>query len=249
MIVYPNAKINIGLNVLEKQVDGYHKLSSVFYPLNKLCDMLEILPAKYFSFSSSGLAIPGNSNICVKAFELLKSDFEIENVTMHLHKQIPIGAGLGGGSADGAFTLKALNKLFELELSIIELEKYALELGADCPFFIENSPKYITGIGEKMMNINLDLSSYKMKFIFPELHISTSEAYKGVIPSRPEEKLLDLVKQPIENWKSIIKNDFELSAFAKHPLLKIIKEKLYTDGAIYASMTGSGSVIYGVFVS
>ena len=249
MIVYPNAKINIGLNVLEKQVDGYHKLSSVFYPLNELCDMLEILPAKYFSFSSSGLAIPGNSNICVKAFELLKADFEIENVTMHLHKKIPIGAGLGGGSADGAFTLKALNKLFELELSIIELEKYALELGADCPFFIENSPKYITGIGEKMMNINLDLSAYKMKFIFPELHISTSEAYKGVIPSRPEKKLLDLVKQPIENWKSIIKNDFELSAFAKHPLLKIIKEKLYTDGAIYASMTGSGSVIYGLFVS
>jgi len=249
MIVYPNAKINIGLNVLEKQVDGYHKLSSVFYPLNELCDMLEILPTRHFSFSSSGIAIPGNSNICVKAFELLKANFEIENVTMHLHKQIPIGAGLGGGSADGAFALKALNEIFKLELSIIELEKYALRLGADCPFFIENSPKYITGIGDKMMNINLDLSHYKLKFIFPELHISTSEAYEDVIPSRPEEKLLDLMKQPIENWKSIIKNDFENSAFEKYPQLKRIKEKLYTEGAIYASMTGSGSVIYGVFIS
>jgi len=164
-----------------------------------------------------------------------------------LHKQIPIGAGLGGGSADGAFALKALNELFKLELSIIELENYALQLGADCPFFIENSPKYITGIGEKMMNINLDLSPYKLKFIFPELHISTTEAYEGVIPNRPETNLLDLIKQPIENWKSIVKNDFEISAFAKYPQLRNIKEKLYADGAIYASMTGSGSVLYGVF--
>tara|TARA_B110000285_G_scaffold168928_1_gene188972 strand:+ start:376 stop:1125 length:750 start_codon:yes stop_codon:yes gene_type:complete len=249
MIVYPNAKINIGLNVLEKQADGYHKLSSVFYPVNELYDILEILPAKHFSFSSSGIAIPGNSNICVKAFELLKADFEIENVIMHLHKQIPIGAGLGGGSADGAFALKALNEIFKLELSIIELEDYALQLGADCPFFIENSPKYITGIGEKMRNINLDLSSYKLKFIYPELHISTAEAYGGIIPSQPKTNLLDLINQPIENWKKSVKNDFEVAAFAKYPELAKMKEQLYADGAIYASMTGSGSVIYGVFVS
>ena len=249
MIVYPNAKINIGLNVLEKQADGYHKLSSVFYPVNELCDILEIIPATEFSFSSSGIAIPGNSNICVKAFELLKADFEIENVIMHLHKQIPIGAGLGGGSADGAFALKALNEIFKLELSIIELEDYALQLGADCPFFIENSPKYITGIGEKMRNINLDLSSYKLKFIYPELHISTAEAYGGIIPSQPKKNLLDLINQPIENWKKSVKNDFEVAAFAKYPELAKMKEQLYADGAIYASMTGSGSVIYGVFVS
>ena len=248
MIVYPNAKINIGLNVLEKQADGYHELSSVFYPVNELSDMLEILPAKHFSFSSSGIAIPGNSNICVKAFELLKSDFDITNVIMHLHKQIPIGAGLGGGSADGAFALKALNEIFRLELSIIELEDYALQLGADCPFFIENSPKYITGIGEKMRKINLDLSSYKLKFIFPELHISTAEAYEGVIPCQPKKNLLDLINQPIKNWKTIVKNDFEISVFLKYPALAKIKEKLYADGAIYVSMTGSGSVIYGVFV-
>ena len=247
MIVYPNAKINIGLNVLEKQADGYHKLSSVFYPVNELCDMLEILPSMHFSFSSSGIAIPGNSNICIKAFKLLRADFEIENVAMHLYKKIPIGAGLGGGSADGAFALKALNELFKLELSIIELEDYALKLGTDCPFFIENSPKYITGIGEKMMNINLDLSTYKLKFIFPELHISTAEAYGGVIPKKDKTNLLDLINHPIENWKGKIKNDFEVTAFTKHPQLQKMKEQLYADGAIYASMSGSGSVLYGVF--
>jgi len=247
MIVYPNAKINIGLNVLEKQADGYHELSSVFYPVNELSDMLEILPAKHFSFSSSGIAIPGNSNICVKAFELLKSDFDITNVIMHLHKQIPIGAGLGGGSADGAFALKALNEIFRLELSIIELEDYALQLGADCPFFIDNTPKYVTGKGGKMKEIDLDLSVYELKFVFPELHISTTEAYGGVMPKQPETNLLDLISKPIENWKTTVKNDFEVSAFEKHPQLEKIKEKLYADGAIYASMTGSGSVIYGLF--
>ena len=249
MIVYPNAKINIGLNVLEKQSDGYHKISSVFYPVNELFDILEILPSKDFSFSSSGIEIPGNSNICTKAFELFQADFQIGNVTIHLYKQIPIGAGLGGGSADGAFTLKALNELFKLELSAIELEVYALKLGADCPFFIENSPKYITGIGDKMMDINFDLSAYKLKFIFPDLHISTAEAYEDVIPNRPKIHLIDLINQPSKNWKKSLKNDFEVAAFVKYPQLNKIKEKLYADGAIYASMTGSGSVLYGVFVS
>ena len=249
MIVYPNAKINIGLNVLEKKTDGYHKISSVFYPVNELFDILEIVPANDFYFSSSGIAIPGNNNICIQAFNLLHVDFEIGNVKMHLHKQIPIGAGLGGGSADGAFVLKALNELFNLKLSIIELEKYALQLGADCPFFIENFPKYITGIGEKMMNINFDLSDYKLKFIFPELHISTSEAYEGVIPNLPKKPLLDLINQPIENWKKTIKNDFEVASFVKYPQLEKFKEKLYADDALYASMTGSGSVLYGVFIN
>ena len=181
MIVYPNAKINIGLNVLEKQVDGYHKISSVFYPVNELFDILEIFPSKDFSFSSSGIEIPGTDNLCIKAFDLLHSDFKIGNVTMHLHKLIPIGAGLGGGSSDGASVLKALNELFKLELSSVELEKYALQLGADCPFFIENLPKYVTGVGENMMSIDFDLSSYKLKFIFPKIHISTIDAYKFII--------------------------------------------------------------------
>jgi len=246
MIVYPNAKINIGLNVLEERADGYHEISSVFYPVKELVDILEIIPGEDFSFSSSGIAIPGNSNICAKAYDLLKADFGIENVQIYLHKQIPIGAGLGGGSADGAFTLKALNELFDLKLSNTELEKYALQLGADCPFFIENTQKYVTGKGEKMNEIDLDLLAYELKFIFPELHISTAEAYGGVILKYPETNLLDLMSKPIENWKGEVKNDFEISAFEKYPELEKMKEKLYADGAIYASMTGSGSVLYGV---
>jgi len=249
MIVYPNAKINIGLNVLEKRVDGYHELSSVFYPVKDLCDILEIIPSTEFSFSSSGIEIPGEGNICAKVFEMLKQDFEISNVNIHLHKQIPIGAGLGGGSADGAFMLKVMNTLFDLKLSAAQLEKYALQLGADCPFFIDNTPKYVQGIGEEMTAIDLDLSAYEIQFIFPELHISTAEAYGGITPKTPETNLLDLINQPIENWKTTVKNDFEVSAFLKYPHLEKMKEKLYADGAIYASMSGSGSVLYGVFNS
>ena len=246
MIVYPNAKINLGLNVLKKRADGYHEISSVFYPVKQLFDMLEILPADNFSFSSSGIAIPAGSNICTKAFDLLKADYDVGNVKIHLHKMIPIGAGLGGGSADGAFILKALNELFELNLTNNQLEKYALKLGADCPFFIENIPKYVTGIGEQMTAIDLDLSDYDIKFIFPELHISTAEAYGGVMPKKDETNLLDLISKPIANWKEEVRNDFEVSAFKKHPELSKMKTNLYADGAIYASMTGSGSVIYGV---
>jgi len=248
MIVYPNAKINIGLNVLEKRADGYHELSSVFYPVKDLCDILEILPSAEFSFSSSGIEIPGEGNICTKAFEMLKQDFEIDNVKIHLHKQIPIGAGLGGGSADGAFILKAMNLLFDLKLSTAQLEKYALQLGADCPFFIENIPKYVKGIGEKMSSVYLDLSAYEIQFIFPELHISTAEAYQGIVPQIPKTNLLDLINQPMENWKGKIKNDFEKSIFEKYPKLQSIKQQLYNDGAIYASMSGSGSTLYGFFV-
>ena len=246
MIVYPNAKINIGLNVLNKRNDGYHELSSVFYPVSELFDILEIITSDVFSFSSSGVPIAGNSNICIKAFNLLKADYDVGNVKIHLHKMIPIGAGLGGGSADGAFVLKALNELFELNLTYKQLEKYALKLGADCPFFIDNTPKYVEGIGEKMTAIDLDLSEFKLKFIFPVLHISTTEAYELIIPDIPKHNLLDAIKHPIENWKEDVQNDFEVSAFAKHPQLEKMKANLYADGAIYASMTGSGSVIYGV---
>ena len=247
MIVYPNSKINIGLNVLEKRADGYHELSSVFYPVKDLCDILEIIPSTEFSFSSSGIKIPGEGNICAKAFEMLKQDFEIGNVKIHLHKQIPIGAGLGGGSADGAFMLKAMNLLFDLQLSTDQLEKYALQLGADCPFFIQNTPKYAQGVGENMSSLNLDLLAYKIQFIFPELHISTAEAYREITPKIPKTNLLNLINQPIENWKGKVKNDFEISAFNKHPQLAKMKSQLYADGAIYASMSGSGSALYGLF--
>ena len=247
MIVYPNAKVNLGLNVLKKRDDGYHEISSVFYPAKDLYDVLEIIPSNEFRFTSSGLQIPGKSNICVSAFKLLKNDFSISNVKIHLHKQIPIGGGLGGGSADGSFTLRVLNDIFKLHLDNKQLENYALKLGADCPFFIENVPKYVTGIGDKMRVIDLDISDYELKFVFSNLHISTKDAFKNIKLKRSSVSLLDIIDQPLENWKLYLNNDFESSIFKRYPILQNVKEKLYSDGAIYASMSGSGSVLYGIF--
>jgi 4-diphosphocytidyl-2-C-methyl-D-erythritol kinase len=247
MIVCPNAKINIGLNIIRKRDDGYHELSSVFYPVLDVYDVLEILPSDKFTFSSSGIEIPGEDNICEKAWKLLYDDFGIGNVKIHLHKQIPIGAGLGGGSADGAFMLKALSELFDLKLTNTELEKYALQLGADCPFFIDNTPKYVQGIGEKMTAFDLDLATYEIRLINPEIHISTKDAYSGVVPETPKLTVEKIIKLPINEWKNKLKNDFEKSVFEKYPQLKELKENLYNDGAIYASMSGSGSILFGVF--
>ena len=249
MIVYPNAKINLGLDVLEKRTDGYHEISSVFYPVEELFDILEIIPADVLSFSSSGFSIPTipKENICMKAFDLLRKDFGIQPVKIYLHKQIPIGGGLGGGSADGSFTLLVLNHLFDLQLSNTQLHHYALQLGSDCPFFIENTPKYVTGRGESFLALDLDLSSFEFRFVYPRLHISTADSYSGITCERPRTDLLNLINQPIENWKGRVKNDFEISTFINHPKLRTIKEQLYSDGAIYASMSGTGSVIYGIF--
>ncbi len=247
MITYPNAKINIGLNIIKKRNDGYHDISSVFYPVNQLFDILEISPSNIFSFTNSGIPIDTDKNICIKAYELLKADFAIPPVRIHLHKKIPIGAGLGGGSADGAFTLTSLNQIFQLKLSNNELEKYALLLGADCPFFIDNKPKYVNGIGERMLLIDLDLSNFDIRFVFTDLFVSTAQAYTNITPQMPNYDLLAIINDPIENWQRNVKNDFEMSIFITYPKLRAIKEKLYADGALYASMTGSGSVIYGIF--
>ncbi|MDA7578188.1 4-(cytidine 5'-diphospho)-2-C-methyl-D-erythritol kinase [Flavobacteriales bacterium] len=247
MITYPNAKINLGLNIISKRSDGYHDINSIFYPIKTIFDILEILPSKMFSFSSSGIAIPDGKNICITAFELIRRDYNISNVKIHLHKQIPIGAGLGGGSSDGAFTLLSLNKIFNLSLSDNQLRKYALELGADSPFFIENIPTFNHGIGEKMSKININLSSFKFKFFFPDLHISTAEAYSNLNFKSTENSIKEIIKQPIRNWKNILKNDFEISVFNKYPDLKKVKERFYNEGALYSSMTGSGSVIYAIF--
>ena len=248
MIVYPNAKINLGLNILKKRSDGYHEISSVFYPVKELFDILEIIPSDIFSFTSSGFIIPGESNICVKAYDLLKLDFDIPPVKIHLHKKIPIGAGLGGGSSDGAFTLRVLNQLFNLGLSSDQLVIYALKMGADCPFFIQNTPKYVTGVGETMMPIDLDLSSFDLRFVIPQLHISTVESYTQIEPKLPPKKLLDCIGLPIECWKDTIKNDFESVIFSKYPKLQTMKKSFYNEGAVYASMTGTGSVLYGIFL-
>ena len=247
MIVYPNAKINLGLNILRKRNDGYHDISSIFFPVKECVDILEIIKSDTFEFTKSGIKIPDGENLCEKAWNLLHSDFGIGNVKIHLHKQIPIGAGLGGGSADASFTLKVLNDLFELKLRIKELERYALQLGADCPFFIDNRPKLVEGIGEKMTDIDLDLSEFTIRLINPEIHVSTKEAYSGVTPQEPESSVEEIIQLPVNEWKEKLRNDFEDSVFAKYSQLEKIKEDLYNQGSIYSSMSGSGSVLFGIF--
>ncbi|MDG2059445.1 MAG: 4-(cytidine 5'-diphospho)-2-C-methyl-D-erythritol kinase [Flavobacteriales bacterium] len=246
MIVYPNAKINLGLNVLSKREDGYHDISSVFYPVKECVDILEIIKSERFEFTRSGIEISDGENLCEKAWKLLDTDFGIGNVKIHLHKQIPIGAGLGGGSADASFTLKYLTELFDLNLNNKELEKYALRLGADCPFFIDNTPKLVEGIGEKMTSIDLDLSNYEIRLVNPDIHISTKEAYSGIVPKTPVLSVEKIIELPIIEWKGKLKNDFEESIFEKHQQLEGIKDELYKQGSIYSSMSGSGSIVFGI---
>ncbi|MBT7481160.1 MAG: 4-(cytidine 5'-diphospho)-2-C-methyl-D-erythritol kinase [Flavobacteriales bacterium] len=247
MIVYPNAKINLGLNVLRKREDGYHDISSVFYPVKECVDILEIIKSERFEFTRSGIEISDGENLCEKAWKLLDTDFGIGNVKIHLHKQIAIGAGLGGGSADASFTLKSLNELFDLNLNNKELEKYALRLGADCPFFIDNTPKLVEGIGEKMTSIDLDLSEYNIRLINPGIHVSTKEAYSDLVPKTPVLSVEKTIELQIIEWKGKLKNDFEESIFAKHLKLESIKDELYKQGSIYSSMSGSGSIVFGIF--
>lgn len=248
MVSFPNAKINLGLRITEKRPDGFHNLQSCFYPVG-WSDVLEVIPADNFAFSSSGLSIPGdpNGNLCVKAYNLLKADYDLPPVQIHLHKIVPIGAGLGGGSADAAFTLKLLNERFELGLSILQLENYARQLGSDCAFFIRNRPVYCIEKGDVFEEITLALTGYHIVLVYPSLAISTVEAYAGVQPRQPEVPLREQLQAPVEIWPETIHNDFEDSLFLKYPILKEIKNQLYDIGAVYASMSGSGSTVYGIF--
>ena len=248
MITFPNAKINLGLNIVSKREDGYHNIESCFYPI-PWHDCLEVVEATSFSFHSYGLEIPGDSgsNLCVKAYSLLKEDFDIPPVEIHLLKHIPMGAGLGGGSANGAFTLKMLNELFGLELSHQKLEAYALQLGSDCPFFIRNQPAIAKGRGELLELIALALSGYYLAIHNPGIHVSTKEAYSGVKPRELETPISKLIHTPIENWIDSLTNDFETSIFPNHSEIALLKQEMYEAGAIYASMTGSGSTVYGLF--
>ncbi|MEP1781135.1 4-(cytidine 5'-diphospho)-2-C-methyl-D-erythritol kinase [Reichenbachiella sp.] len=248
MIAFPNAKINIGLNITSKRTDGYHNLSSCFLPLGWK-DALEIVPADEFVFTSSGLDIPedGSTNLCVRAYELLKEKHDIPPVKMHLHKVVPMGAGLGGGSADGAFALKLLNEQFEIGLTKVELEAYAITLGADCPFFIDNQPKLVTGVGEILEDIVLDLSDYLVVAVFPGIHVNTRVAFDGITPKEPGYDIKSALQQPPKDWQGAVVNDFEKTVFAAHPELQSIKLKLLELGADYASMTGTGSAVYGIF--
>lgn len=248
MICFPNAKINIGLNITDKRADGFHNIESCFYPI-PWHDVLEIIPAKEMNFTSYGIKIPGDAstNLCLKAYELVKSDFKIPPVNIYLQKIIPIGAGMGGGSSDAAFTLKTLNTLFDLKLSNIQLIEYAKQLGSDCAFFIENKPVIALEKGEVFQNTSLSLTGKTIVAIYPNLHISTKEAYSNVTPFKREVDLSTLLKKPITNWNTTIINDFEKGIIKNYPTIQHIKEELDKQGAIYSSMTGSGSTVFGVF--
>ena len=248
MILFPNAKINIGLNITERRPDGYHNLETIFYPVN-LKDALEVVAGDKLSFTSSGLDIPGRveDNLCVKGYHMLKKDFDLPPVNIHLHKNIPIGAGLGGGSADAAFFIRLMNEEFKLGLSIDEMTGYARRLGADCAFFIENKPVYAFERGDEFEPVKLDLSAYKIVLVMPDIHISTSEAFGGIKPAPVKDSLLELITEPITEWKKHIKNDFEISIFKNHAEIRGVKAALYQAGAIYASMSGSGASVFGIF--
>ena len=249
MVIFPNSKINLGLNIVGKRSDGYHDIETLFFPVH-LKDALELIEKEKLEFSTSGFSIEGDpeKNLCIKAYDLLKKDFpQLPRVQMHLHKAIPMGAGLGGGSADGAFTLKLLNKKFELSLSEKQLINYSLQLGSDCPFFILNKPCFATGRGEILEQTKLDLSEYKFLIVKPPIHINTAWAFSTIEPLKPAKSIKQIIQQSITTWKAELKNDFEKPVFENYPEIKNIKDKLYDVGAIYASMSGSGSAVYGIF--
>ena len=252
MICFPNAKINIGLNIIEKRSDGYHNIESVMYPLTGIVyDALEIIPNSEDKVKVTGMKIEGdeNDNLCIKAYDLIKMDYpQVPEITIYLHKAIPIGAGLGGGSSDAAFFIRLMNDTFQLGISWGEMHQYARQLGSDCSFFVSNKPVFAEGKGEQLESIKLDLSGYFIALVYPDIHINTRKAYSGVSPKEPTRSLEnDIQNLPIGDWKKFIHNDFEDSIFSQFPELKKIKERLYSSGALYASMSGSGSAVYGIF--
>lgn len=255
MVHFPNCKINLGLNIIRKRADGFHDLETVFYPVS-LRDALETLPSptenntSSIHFTASGLPVAGStdSNLCVKAYHLLLQDFPaIGSVRMHLHKAIPMGAGLGGGSADGAFALKALNQVFHLQLSQEQLIAYALRLGSDCPFFIINTPCFATGRGEVMQPVTVDLKGYTLVIINPGIHVNTGQAFSLITPQQPAVSALDIIHQPVSTWRNALTNDFEAPVMQLYPGIAHIKNMLYEHGAVYAGMTGTGSTLFALF--
>jgi len=248
MVLFPHAKINLGLFITKKRIDGFHELETCFFPI-PWSDILEITPATSFKFSSSGLPIFGEiqDNLCYKAFIALSENFKIPNVHIHLHKIIPMGAGLGGGSSDAAFTLMGLRDLFELPLTNQELIPYAQKLGSDCAFFLTNEAQFGTGKGDVLVPIPTTLRGLYAIVLYPNFGISTQKAYAGIQPNPAPGFLPDLITSPISTWKHTIKNDFENGLFVEYPLLADIKQEMYDLGAEYAAMSGSGSTIFGLF--
>jgi 4-diphosphocytidyl-2-C-methyl-D-erythritol kinase len=248
MLAFANAKINLGLYVTEKRPDGYHNLETVFYPV-KINDVIEITDAEETTCQISGIDIPGSTedNICLKAFELLKKDFDLPAQQITLLKNIPVGAGLGGGSSDAAFLIKLLNDKFQLGLNTHRMEDYARQLGADCAFFINNKPVFAEGKGDEFSEVKVDLSGYQIVLVKPPVHVSTADAYSGIVPHRSGASLKDLIQLPLKDWKTNLKNDFENTVFLKYPEIAAVKQALYHEGAIFAAMSGSGSSVFAIF--
>lgn len=252
MVVFPNAKINIGLFVTAKRSDGFHNLETVFYPVG-LSDVLEIGEGDgqvgEYTFKNTGIDVgcDPEKNLIIKAYRLLSDIHHLPSIRIHLHKLIPFGAGLGGGSADAAFMLKALNEYFELHISERELVSYASALGSDCAFFISDRPAFASGKGEILEEMALSLEGYQFVLVKPAIGVSTPEAYAGIHPQAPEFDLRQLTTLPVRAWRGKVRNDFEKSVFLKYPQIAGIKHQLYELGALYASMTGSGSAVYGIF--
>ena len=247
MLFFPNAKVNLGLNVVERRSDGFHNIETLFVPVPDLCDILEVLYSDRFEMVLEGLPFDGapEDNICVRAYELLSADFDLPPVRLILYKNIPVGAGLGGGSADGAFTLMALNRMCSLGLTDSDLAGYAARLGSDSPFFIYNRPMLASGRGDILTPFD-GLEKLNIKVYPQPVAISTRQAYAGITPARPQMPVSEIVRRPPEEWKDLLVNDFEKHVFAAHPELARAKAKLYDEGALYVSMSGSGSALYAV---
>ena len=250
MITYPHAKINIGLQVLNKRSDGFHDIETALYPM-ALCDILEIKPSDQTRLFLYGLTIEGalEDNLCMKAYSMLQADFDLPPVHLHLHKQIPVGAGLGGGSSNGAYTLRLLNEYFSLGIIDLKLEEYAARLGSDCPAMLYKHPSLATGRGEVLTPVELDLSGYYILICKPSIAVSTAQAYAKVHPQKPECPLREMLALPVKEWNGRIVNDFEAALFPDFPILQECKETLYRTGALYASLSGSGSALYGIYES
>lgn len=248
MICFPNAKINLGLNIVSKRPDGYHNLETVFYPI-PVKDALEVVSANATTFTQTGIPVdaPQEKNLVIKALRLLETHTAVPPLEIHLLKAIPFGAGLGGGSADAAFMLKLINQFANLGIDEAQLETWAARIGADCPFFIRNKPVFATGTGNIFEPIDLSLAGYHLCLVKPDIAVSTAEAYARVTPSRGAVSLKEIITRPITEWKEVMTNDFEASVFPRFPEIRHLKEKLYEAGALYASMSGSGSSVFGIF--
>jgi 4-diphosphocytidyl-2-C-methyl-D-erythritol kinase len=250
MILYPPAKINLGLNILRKREDAYHDIDTCMVEI-PFTDILEVTKAGSFEFLQTGIKISGNGgvNLCEKAYLLLRKEFEVGPVRIHLRKQIPVGAGLGGGSADATYTLIALNELFQLGLSNQKLKQLSSDLGSDCPFFVDGLPQIAQGRGEVLSKVELDLSKYYLVLLNPGIHVGTKEAYAGVTANEQVMAVQEILEKPIQQWQHLLKNDFETSVFHLFPKIQKLKNSLYESGAIYAAMSGSGSSVYGLFLN